>query len=58
MSTKVLYTVEMLSDEIGTSVHTIREWARLGKIPASKFGKRYYFEIDKVRNVIMKRKLK
>jgi excisionase family DNA binding protein len=56
MKEKTLYTSESLSEEIGIPVYTIRQWAKDGKIPSSKFGRRYFFDLQQVKRCIMNNK--
>lgn len=45
-------TVRELADRIGISAYTVRQWARMGKIPARKCGKDWQFEVELVERVL------
>jgi len=51
-----IYNVKQVALIFGVMESTIREWAKAGKIPTNKIGKRWFFEADAILNFLDKQK--
>ena len=47
-----LLTVEELASKLKVSLKTVRSWMYLRKIPFTKFGRRVYFSLDVVEELL------
>lgn len=46
---------EEVAERYGVGIVTVRRWARAGKVPSVKIGKRFYFKLEEVDRALLEK---